>query len=209
MEQSETPKNISAQIIDIYDNNRIADVFGDIGGRFVRVQRTQDNAFIVRRNGVGAGTVNGRSLGSGDDIKPAAFAEEFADGADKGGEQDTERTAFPQGHFHRFRNTKTNAVGRFGDKAAQQHSQAAGMDIFHVDSTLCVQATLFGNEQHVAFHHGRSGICGADLVDLVLIGHYVSADRMAAVRNAVDLDDLVFPSLLVSSFISYTCAFFW
>ena len=56
-------------------------MFGDIGGRFVRVQRTQDNAFIVRRNGVGAGTVNGRSLGSGDDIKPAAFAEEFADGA--------------------------------------------------------------------------------------------------------------------------------
>ena len=84
------------------------------------------------------------------------------------------------------------------------------MDIFHVDSALlCAGHAFFGNEQHVAFHHGRSGICGADLVDLVPIGHYVSADRMAAVRNAVGLDDLVF-SFVVGQLIHIIyLSFFW
>ena len=79
----------------------------------------------------------------------------------------------------------------------QQDSQTAGVDVLHINgAALGAGHALFRDKQDVPFLHGRSGISLADLVDVILVSDYVGFDRMAAVADAVHLDQFIFTFIM-------------
>ena len=183
-------QDVGPQVVDVHDCHRVAQSLGQPAGGTHGVGGGEDHVVVIGRDGALGGAVDAPGLGPGHDVEPALPAEQLANDAAEGGEQDAQGAALPQGHLHSLRDAQTDAGGGLGHIAAEGDGQLPGLDVLHGDGpVLGAGHRLLGDEKNVPLLHPVLGVADHHVGHVVSVGDQVGLYRDTLVVHPVHRAD--------------------